>query len=262
MDLTRHDVAESQSEPDGWSACCKAMKAYDEDMIARWKDEIDTLLVFAGLLSGVLTAFLIESYKLLSVDFAQLSTELLIHILAKLDQSAVNVTTEPMLANFAAYTPSTSSVRVNILWFSGLVFTLLASLLAIAVKQWLREYLVWVSLPPSRDTVRLRQFCFDGLGNWHMEDIVALLPVLLQISVILFLCGMVDLLWTLHRVVAGVITAFVGSFLFVALTSAILPMVVAGCPYKSPLAWILLKTKLAVLWPLVRLLRMGSYVLE
>ncbi|EIW54944.1 uncharacterized protein TRAVEDRAFT_85821, partial [Trametes versicolor FP-101664 SS1] len=43
----------------------KAVKEHFDDLAERWKSEMDTLLVYAGLFSGVLTAFNIESYKLL-----------------------------------------------------------------------------------------------------------------------------------------------------------------------------------------------------
>ncbi|EEB93835.1 hypothetical protein MPER_07463, partial [Moniliophthora perniciosa FA553] len=51
-----------------WEAVLKAVGRYDDDMVKNWRDDIDTLLVFAGLFSAVVTAFAVESYKWLSED--------------------------------------------------------------------------------------------------------------------------------------------------------------------------------------------------
>ncbi|KAI0631333.1 hypothetical protein C8Q77DRAFT_200537 [Trametes polyzona] len=46
----------------------KAVREHFEDLTERWKSEMDTLLVYAGLFSAVLTAFNVESYRLLRPD--------------------------------------------------------------------------------------------------------------------------------------------------------------------------------------------------
>ncbi|KAI0758808.1 hypothetical protein C8Q74DRAFT_1209528, partial [Fomes fomentarius] len=42
------------------------VKEYSDEMVQRWKEEIDTLLVYAGLFSAVLTGLIVESYTLLT----------------------------------------------------------------------------------------------------------------------------------------------------------------------------------------------------
>lgn len=34
--------------PERWSACSRALKQYDENMIRNWKEDIDTVLVFVS----------------------------------------------------------------------------------------------------------------------------------------------------------------------------------------------------------------------
>ncbi|TFK63855.1 hypothetical protein BDN72DRAFT_299399 [Pluteus cervinus] len=46
-----------------WEQCYKRVKEYDEDMCKVLKDEIDKLLIFAGLFSAAVTAFVVESYQ-------------------------------------------------------------------------------------------------------------------------------------------------------------------------------------------------------
>ncbi|TBU22081.1 hypothetical protein BD311DRAFT_676896, partial [Dichomitus squalens] len=43
----------------------KVVKKYSDEMVKRWNEEIDTLLVCAGLFSAILTAFNVQSYLLL-----------------------------------------------------------------------------------------------------------------------------------------------------------------------------------------------------
>ncbi|PSR71641.1 hypothetical protein PHLCEN_2v12494, partial [Hermanssonia centrifuga] len=49
----------------GWTEMTRTVKEVDEGKVKDCKEDIDTLLVFAGLFSAVMTAFLIESYQLL-----------------------------------------------------------------------------------------------------------------------------------------------------------------------------------------------------
>ncbi|KAK7034740.1 hypothetical protein VNI00_012147 [Paramarasmius palmivorus] len=46
----------------------KLVNKYDGGIVKNWKEDIDTLLVFAGLFAAVVTAFAVESNKLLSQD--------------------------------------------------------------------------------------------------------------------------------------------------------------------------------------------------
>ncbi|KAI0763499.1 hypothetical protein BD413DRAFT_457378, partial [Trametes elegans] len=45
-----------------------AVKTSHDELMERWKSELDTLLVYAGLFSAILTAFNVESYRLLTPD--------------------------------------------------------------------------------------------------------------------------------------------------------------------------------------------------
>ncbi|OCH92356.1 hypothetical protein OBBRIDRAFT_726968, partial [Obba rivulosa] len=48
--------------------CARRLRGHDEDMVRASKEEIDALLVFAGLFSTVLTAFNVETYGLLQAS--------------------------------------------------------------------------------------------------------------------------------------------------------------------------------------------------
>lgn len=131
-------------------------------------------------------------------------------------------------------------------WFLSLTLSLATVSIAILCLQWLRECRRPHPLGP-RDSIKLRQIRYKGLAAWAVFDIVSALPVLLQISFILFAIGLVDLLWNLNRIIAITVSIVVASsFIFLLATTVLptmqisLPSIFSGypqCPYKSPQAW-------------------------
>ncbi|RPD61654.1 hypothetical protein L226DRAFT_545226 [Lentinus tigrinus ALCF2SS1-7] len=228
---------------EAWAACAKALRDHDEDMIQDWKEEIDTLLVFAGLFSAVLTAFNIESYKLLQQQPEDSVTAILTQISSQLNsftvnQNFVNTTSPTHAANLPPFRPTAFAVRLNTMWFSSLVCSLLSASLGLLVKQWLREYLAGSS-NISRESIRIRQYRYEGLRRWYVPEIIMFLPILLQASLVLFFIGLLDLLWTLHPVVATVATAIFAVLMLFVATATFLPAFNPDCPYKSPQSWVI-----------------------
>jgi hypothetical protein len=130
------------------------------------------------------------------------------------------------------FRPPVSAVRINVMWITALVVSLVSALLGVLVKSWLREFQNRALTSP-RDSVRMRQFRYDGLVTWHVSDIVASLPLLLQFPLVLFLVGLLCLLWTVNATVAVWTTVIVSSSLFVVFVSFIAPVFRPSCPYKS-----------------------------
>ncbi|EJD44222.1 hypothetical protein AURDEDRAFT_27370, partial [Auricularia subglabra TFB-10046 SS5] len=51
------------TEEEAWKQCSTLMAKHDDEICKAYREEIDTLLVFAGLFSAVVTAFTVESYQ-------------------------------------------------------------------------------------------------------------------------------------------------------------------------------------------------------
>ena len=137
-----------------------------------------------------------------------------------------------------AFTPSPTARWINVLFFLSLVFSLAAALFGILAKQWLREFMQWNSpLVTPRENVLVRQIRYEAWETWNVAATISSIPALLEVAMLLFLAGIVILLWTLDSIVAIVIT--VASALFLGTVSAftILPILFKSCPYKSPTAW-------------------------
>ena len=205
----------------------------------------------AGLFSAILTAFVVQTYPQLQPDNSTTTNDLLAINNQLLIQGLVSHGTSfyipPILNSTMSsildaqpFTPPASARWINALFFTSLVLSLAAALFGILAKQWLREYMQWNSpLATPRENVIIRQFRFEAWESWNAAATIAAVPALLEIAMILFLVGMIILLWTLDDVVAMVLTVVVSLFLSVVSVFTVLPIFVRRCPYKSPTAWAL-----------------------
>ena len=120
-------------------------------------------------------------------------------------------------------------------------------LVGILCLQWLREFQRDAPLPHI-EAVALRQMRYEGLRKWYVPEILSILPLLLQLSLVLFFIGLLDLLWSLNTLVAACVSAAVGMVMLFLIATTALPALqpaltrdrhlrVPQCPYKSPQSW-------------------------
>lgn len=139
-------------------------------------------------------------------------------------------------------------MRINTVWFLSLTLALTTVLIGILCLQWLREFQRDAALP-HKESVALRQMRYEGLIEWHVPEILSALPVILQLALILFFVGLLDLLWSLHPIIAACISAVVGVVMLFLATTTVLPTLqhaltknnhlrILQCPYKSPQSWL------------------------
>ncbi|PSR85631.1 hypothetical protein PHLCEN_2v5387 [Hermanssonia centrifuga] len=239
LDTTK--ASPDAAQETGWAGIENHMKEYDEGEMKVLNDDIDALLIFAGLFSAVLTAFVVPSYLLLQPDNSQLSVQILDRISAQLARFEI---LPPFINSTAsdsaspAFQVSTSARWMNCLWFLSLILSLSSALFGILAKQWIREYLQWRKVAAApRENVLLRQLRIDAWEGWKVSAGISTIPALLELAVVLFLAGLVVLVWTLDTVVAIVITTAVSVVIMVLCTVTVLPAVYRRCPYKSPTGW-------------------------
>ncbi|KAH9900018.1 hypothetical protein C8Q73DRAFT_787848 [Cubamyces lactineus] len=243
---THHHDQAQQDQPDmdvaeAWRECAKVVKEYNSEIVKRWKAEIDTLLVYAGLFSAVLTAFNVESYSELQPQATDTTNALLMQLSLQLTNSSDTSRSSTLLQGFSAggesppFRAPWSAIWINTLWFSSLVCSLSAAFVGMMVKQWLHEAELGL-YGTSREVARLRQFRHDSLLKWHVDTIVSTLPLLLQLASVLFFAGLLVLLWTLHRAVAITVSALVGILLAFTIATIVAPAFFKDCCYRSPQA--------------------------
>ncbi|KAL1940404.1 hypothetical protein VTO73DRAFT_8976 [Trametes versicolor] len=222
-----------EQKAQAWSEAAGMVKQYSDEMVDKWNKEIDTYLVYAGLFSAIVTGFNAQSYLLLQPSVPDPT----LAILQRISSHLVDPTQS---LNFrrrddADSTPPVPAwaVWLNALWFSSLILSLTSASIGIMVKQWLNEYKI--GLPgTSRQVARARQYRLDNLKRWHVEGIVVLMPVLLQLALACFFAGLLVLLWHLHHTVAGVASSLIGLLGVFILSTTLLPLFDSTCAYVSP----------------------------
>lgn len=190
----------------------------------------------AGLFSAAVTAFIIESYKLLQPDNTQqyVAAAMYALLVASNDAAALALVPPP-----PSPSPAASLVPrwINGLWFTSLFLSLATALLCILVKQWLDGYTARTrasSMNP-RHWARRHVFYVQGIDAWSVPAIISILPVFLHAALFLFLAGVGVLLWTLDRVIAGWIVGLTGLLLVVYVVCTVLPFWDPACPFSTPL---------------------------
>ena len=117
---------------------------------------------------------------------------------------------------------------------------LLAASIAILIKNWVREFdrgLQALSIPEHR--AKTREFRYLGMERWRLADMVAVLPFLIQISLVLFAGGLAVFLFHINTVSFRVTTAIFGvGVLYYAITTTI-SVFVTSSPFHSPLSRVL-----------------------
>ncbi|GJE95673.1 hypothetical protein PsYK624_118590 [Phanerochaete sordida] len=232
----------------GWDGIEAHVEENDQGKMKGYSEDIDGLLVFAGLFSAILTAFVVQTYPMLQPSSTDLTNQLLAannRMLVEgfssiLTQAAFKPPPTLVLDEPLPFQPTPSARWINCLFFVSLVLSLAAALFGILVKQWVREYMQWVSpLASPRENVLVRQYRFESWEAWNVATVISTVPALLEVAMIMFLIGVIILLWTLDDVVAACVTAVTAAFLFVIAVFTILPIFSRRCPYKSPTAWAL-----------------------
>lgn len=200
-----------------------------------------------------MTAFTIESYGWLQPNPLDAQVQLLRTISNQLQDINQGNSTATIELSPSPFAPVSSSVRVNIFWFTSLTLSLIAVLVGILCKQWLREYQRYQGLS-AKDAFPVRQLRYEGLLGWHVPTILSSLPLLLQAALILFFGGLLDLLWTINTHVASVVSIIVGIAMILLIVTTMAPCVQnlmhlsklwpshyreprSQCAFKSPQSW-------------------------
>ncbi|KAH9989543.1 hypothetical protein BJV77DRAFT_916088, partial [Russula vinacea] len=193
-----------------WSLYVKEVKSHDEATVGTIKDDMDCALIFAGLFSGAITAFIIDRYQNLQSSPAQQSAYYQQQSAVLLNQISHQLTSlgaQPVNSSVLNFTvqASASDVRVNTYWFVGLVCSLSAALLATLVQRWAREYMhIFERYSHPLKVARLRQYLYEGIKHWRMRAMAEVVPGLIHISLFLFFIGLADFLFSTYAIVGKI----------------------------------------------------------
>ncbi|KAJ7476490.1 hypothetical protein FB451DRAFT_1087239, partial [Mycena latifolia] len=218
-----------------WAVYISEAEKYDKALVDGWKSDMEGLLIFAGLFSASLTAFLIESYKTLTPDQGAITIALLAQISRQLDPSSDGKSAD--VAALAAFAPSPTSLACNTLWFLSLGLSLACALIATLVEQWSRDFIQRTEMRPS-PIIRARVFSYlyFGMERFGMHAVVEFIPLLLHVSLLLFFAGLVAFLLPINPVVMVVAAVLLGFLVATYGYLTVLPIISSDSPYRTPLS--------------------------
>ncbi|KAJ7753285.1 hypothetical protein B0H14DRAFT_2405164, partial [Mycena olivaceomarginata] len=173
-----------------WNVYNDESQIFDDDVMIESGDNLDILLVFAGLFSSVLTTFVAQTSQALSTDNTAVSNSILLELVALQRAQANGTSLESIPSADTSFTTALSDTWVNGLWFTSLTLSLATALLAVLAKQWLRQYSSFIA-GSARERALIRQFRYACFDKWGVQFIIGLLPVILHIALVLFMVGLV-----------------------------------------------------------------------
>ncbi|KAI0266203.1 hypothetical protein BC834DRAFT_969694 [Gloeopeniophorella convolvens] len=244
----REGTQDSMQPPDGfsdssgkmWMLYISEAEKHDKEISKNLKGDMEGILVFTGLFSAAIAAFLIESYQRLSPDSGDQTVALLTQISGQLNGS---------------------TVRVNVMWFLSLVLSLICALSATLMQQWWRRY---QQLTQRRGTPhkrgRVRAYLFRGIERSRLRFFIDAITTILHASVGLFLAGLFDFLLPINKTVAFVVLGFEAIFALVYFAITLAPSISFDSPYNTPLSgavWRFSQAVAIVLLKSINILRRG-----
>ncbi|PVG03069.1 hypothetical protein CPB86DRAFT_811182 [Serendipita vermifera] len=217
-------------ETTAWEIYNYKASEVDREMIKDWNDSLNTLLIFTALYSAVLTAFIIESMKLLQENPAETTRDILVIVSRQLANSSF-----PPFEPTAYQTPQYAIV-VNGLFFISLSCALIAALLAVLALQWVASYDMGLSTSSPEKRALQRHIRFRGIEKWKMSELIASLPLLIFVALFLFFIGIADWLWHVNRAISGIVIGGIGiGFLLYTITNLI-SIINLDAPFRTPIS--------------------------
>ncbi|KAK7024759.1 hypothetical protein R3P38DRAFT_3532470 [Favolaschia claudopus] len=233
---------DSSDDADGaaarvWAVYVSEAEKYDKALVESWKSDMEGLLIFAGLFSASLTAFIIESYRALNPDSGDLTVELLGQISLQLAASANGSTFQLPSSPPPPFTPPLTSLICNGFWFISLGLSLSCALIATFVQQWAREFLHKADVhcaPLVR--ARIFSFLYYGLKRFKMHIVVEIIPLLLHLALFSFFAGLVAFLIPVSTGMTAIAVTLLGLIGSIYCVLSLLPLLYLDSPYRTPLS--------------------------
>ncbi|KIM20823.1 hypothetical protein M408DRAFT_122873 [Serendipita vermifera MAFF 305830] len=224
-----------EKEYSGWDVYNNEAKKVDTELVKDWTSSLNFLLVFAAIFAAVLTAFIIESKKLLEQD----PTSVMVDVMIFFTNNMANGTHTP-------YTPpefeaKKTDIIVNCLFYASLSASLVAALASVVALQWVADYDAAITRGGSspEDRAKRRQFRHAGVVSWRMGEVIATLPLLLYFSVVLFFSGLILWMWSLNYIVGAVVAGGLALAVLFYGSSTLIAVVWISAPFRTPLSrWI------------------------
>jgi hypothetical protein len=142
-----------------------------------------------------------------------------------------------MITSSPHFSPSTSALVCNILWFTSLSLSLSCALLATLLGQWVQHFLHHAEMRPAPVIgARIMSYFYYGIRRFDMHAVVIAVPLLFHASLFFFFAGLIAFLIPVNLVVMGVCSTVPFIFLVIYCVITLLPLRYLDCPYRTPLS--------------------------
>jgi Family of unknown function (DUF6535) len=185
------------------------------------------------------TAFIIEGSRALQQNSADATVLLLTQISRQLAAARNESSPVPVLQSpdQVQFTPPSSVLRMNILWYLSLACALICALSATMVELWGRVYIQTVKRRSSaRISAKTRIFLRDGAQRYHVAAVVGLITSLMHAAVMLFMAGLVEFMSLINPIIHKLCVAILSVTVCLYAVTVVLPLFRCEAPYQAPLS--------------------------
>jgi len=135
----------------------------------------------------------------------------------------------------------TAAVTAQSILFASLSITMLVAFIAVSGRQWIRRYIRGSTWGNIIDRGKERQVKLMGLHKWGLYLILESLPIMLQISLLLFGAALAIYFWDLEVTVAQVVLVVTSLGVVLYASAAVIAVISCGYPFQTPLSVLLSK---------------------
>ncbi|KAJ8469848.1 hypothetical protein ONZ45_g16750 [Pleurotus djamor] len=173
-----------------WDPLHRSMMNNISPTLDKWRGGLDTLLVFVGLFSGIVTSFLVDSFDQLRPDPQERTNELLVNLTEIYVATHRNNGTVPLeFTQPEDFVPDTAGVRLNVYWALSLVLALTAAALAVLARGFISRLI--------KPDGKAKEKVIDLYQRWPNAQetfgpLMSWLPLNLILPVALFMVGLLD----------------------------------------------------------------------
>ena len=230
-----------------YEAYRREAEEYDKEFMKKHDEDLNTTLIFvsftchsgmrvltrsqAGLFSAVASAFIIDVQSQLQPDTGEETAALLRVLIHKTDNTTFG-DDPPTVPQWTG--PPHPIVQVQAILYASLATSLLSAFLAMLGKQWLNRYVSTDVRGTAIERSQNRQRKLDGIVTWYFDNVMELLPLMLQAALLLLGCALSRYLWDINVTVASVVLGITSSgfifYIFIISAGA----TYGDCPYQTP----------------------------
>ncbi|KAH8085947.1 hypothetical protein BXZ70DRAFT_554556 [Cristinia sonorae] len=208
---------------------------YDAEFLKRFRDDLNGTMILSALFTAVEASVASMSLSDLGPD-PNLKMETLLQNLVLLSMRNSSDPL-PMLINLPEWNgPDAIVILVQFLLYASLACSLSVALGTVLGLQWLSRYESVGERGSMEDRCRERQRKLNGLEEWHFRTILEVLPVLLQISLLLFGLALSAYMWDKQRVVGAVLISVHGLAALLYVMAIAVSVLYSDCPFTTPLS--------------------------